>query len=91
MPPFADRKFKIKARAGPGRPPVQIDHYFAEIQPFLRLGMTLSKASLCAGIPKRTVYEHYNADSVFPHKMRCGDDGAESARPQHSAGGDQGR
>ncbi len=68
MPPFAERKFKIKARAGPGRPPVEIDHYFAEIQPFLRLGMTLSKASLCAGIPRRTVYEHYNADSVFRTK-----------------------
>lgn len=68
MPAFADRKFKIKARAGPGRQPVEIDSYFAEIQPYLRLGMSLSKSSLCAGIPKRTVYDYYNADSVFRTK-----------------------
>ncbi len=68
MPAFADRKFKIKARAGPGRQPIEIDSYFAKIERYLQLGMSLSKASLCAGIPKRTVYDYYNADSVFRTK-----------------------
>lgn len=68
MPPFADRKFKRKDRAGPGRPPVAIDEYFAKIEPFLRLGMTLSSASICGQIPRRTVYDYYNTDVVFRTK-----------------------
>jgi hypothetical protein len=52
-----------------GRPPVNIEEYFAKIQPYLQLGLSVNKACTQADIPHRTVYDYMEKDEDFRRRI----------------------
>lgn len=47
----------------------ETDIIFRKIEPFLKCGLSLHKASLQAQIPKSTVYDLYKNDEAFSEKI----------------------
>jgi len=52
-----------------GRPKIDVDDYFAKIQPYLQLGYSLHKACLYAEIPYRQLHDYYVEDEDFRNRV----------------------
>ncbi len=52
-----------------GRPKIDVDDYFAKIQPYLQLGYSLHKACLYAEIPYRQLHDYYVENEDFRNKV----------------------
>lgn len=67
---FMDIAIKPRPKQGEkGRPPVDINEYFRKIEPFLKAGYSLYRASLLGGVPYSTIWDYYKQDPSFSEKV----------------------
>lgn len=52
-----------------GRDPINIDEYFAKIEPYLKIGLSVHKACMQANVPERTVYDYIEKNDDFRRKV----------------------
>lgn len=62
-----DKEKKIVNKVG--RPPVGRDTLLRKLEPFLKVGYSLSKACIFAKVPIRTAYDYYQKDEDFRNEV----------------------